>query len=93
MNIGQKGNFLMALTEQLSPQINSFIIAIDSFTEYEDQNHADLRGSKATPAGQDLEAANSIQVNLAAYSNVSVASLVEQTHCKKFKEASHLTCY
>ena len=81
----EQEDFLPALVEQLKPWFNSFVFLIDGFTQYEDDNYAAIKGSKATPVSQDLEVVDSIRQKLLPYSNASIISLVGQTYRKKIQ--------
>ena len=82
----EQKDFLPAFVEQMSPWFSSFVFIIDGFTEYEDSNHAPLRGSKATPVSQDLEVINSIREKLACYPNASIVNVVGQTYREKIQK-------
>ena len=81
----EQEDFLPALVEQLNPYFDSFIFAIDGYTQYENAMFDDENISKKIPIKQDMEIVDSIRKKLLAYSNTTVMSLVGKTYREKIQ--------
>ena len=61
------------------------IFLIDGFTNYENNKHETVKGTKSIPIEQDLEVIHSIRKKLLLHPNTSVVSLVGKTYRKKIQ--------